>query len=55
MRTLDTMTRQAFKVGKVQWSWHFEAEATWEREDTLKEEFPDLFEGHSESRGRDLI
>jgi hypothetical protein len=41
VRILDTMTRrtqtQAFKLCKVQWSRHFEAEATWEREDTLKE------------------
>jgi hypothetical protein len=28
---------------KVQWSNHAEDEATWEREDELKAEFPDLF------------
>jgi hypothetical protein len=28
---------------KVQWSHHSEDEATWEREDELKEEFPQLF------------
>jgi hypothetical protein len=59
MRILDTMTQrtwtQAFKLCKVQWSRHSEAEATWEREDALKKEFPYLFEGHSESRGRDSI
>jgi hypothetical protein len=59
MRILDTMTRktrtQAFKLCKVQWSRHSEAEATWEREDALKEEFPHLFEEHVESRGRDSI
>jgi hypothetical protein len=55
MRILDTMTRrtrmQAFKLCKVQWSRHSETEATWEREDALKEEFPHLFEEHFESRG----
>jgi hypothetical protein len=38
---------QAFKLCKVQWSRHSEAEATWEREDALKEEFPHLFKDHS--------
>jgi hypothetical protein len=36
---------------KVQWSNHVEDEATWEREDELKAEFPDLFANLSESRG----
>jgi hypothetical protein len=53
VRILDTMTQrtrmQAFKLCKVQWSRHSEAEATWEREDALKEEFPLLFEDHPES------
>jgi hypothetical protein len=55
VRILDTMIRrtrtQTFKLFKVQWSRHSEAEATWKREDALKEEFPRLFEYHSESRG----
>jgi hypothetical protein len=55
MQILDTMTRrtrtQAFKLCKVQWSRHSEAEAIWKREDTLKEEFPHLFEEHTESQG----
>jgi hypothetical protein len=59
VRILDTMTQrtrmQAFKLCMVQWSQHFEAKATWEREYTFKEEFPHLFEDHSESRGRDSI
>jgi hypothetical protein len=59
VKILDTMTgrtwTQAFKLCKVQWSRHSEAEVTWEREDVLKEEFPHLFEGHIESRGRDSI
>jgi hypothetical protein len=49
IRILETMTR----VTKVQWSNHAEDEATWEREDELKAEFPDLFPNLSESRGRD--
>jgi hypothetical protein len=59
VQILDTMTQrtrtQAFKLCKVQWSRHSEAEATWEREDALKEEFPHLIEGHFKSRGRDSI
>src|SRR3954467_9267489 len=31
------------KFLKVQWSNHSEEEATWEREDRLREEYPDLF------------
>jgi hypothetical protein len=38
---------------KVQWSHHSEDEATWEREDDLKAEFPHLFSAPGESRGRD--
>jgi hypothetical protein len=34
---------------KVQWSHHSEDEATWEREDELKEEFPQLFSNLPES------
>jgi hypothetical protein len=59
VRILDTMTKrtraQTIKLCKVQWSGHSEAEAMWEREDALKEEFPHLFEDHSKSRGRDSI
>jgi hypothetical protein len=57
IRILDTMTRVTrnwvIKMCKVQWSNHAEDEATWEREDELKAEFPDLFDNLSESRGRD--
>jgi hypothetical protein len=57
IRILDTMTRvtrnSVIKMCKVQWSNHAEDEATWEREDELKAEFPDLFANLSESRGRD--
>jgi hypothetical protein len=37
-----TQTR-IIKFLKVQWSNHTQDEATWEREDYLKTEFPDLF------------
>jgi hypothetical protein len=59
IRILDVTTRQtrrtAVRFCRVQWSNHTEAEATWEREDELKKEFPDLFKGLSESRGRDSV
>jgi hypothetical protein len=42
------------KVCKVQWSHHTEEEATWEREEELKE-FPSFFSDPSESRGRDSL
>jgi hypothetical protein len=38
---------------KVQWSNHIEEEATWEKEDQLKAEFPDIFSNLSKSRGQD--
>jgi hypothetical protein len=38
---------------KVQWSPHTEEEATWEREEELKAEFPSFFSDQSESQGRD--
>jgi hypothetical protein len=34
--------RRKIKMYKVQWSNHFEDEATWEREDYLQREFPGL-------------
>jgi hypothetical protein len=53
VRILDTMTRRTqtrtINLCKVQWSQHSGAEATWEREDALKEEFPHLIKEHSES------
>jgi hypothetical protein len=36
---------------KVQWSHHTEEEATWEREQELKVEFPSFFSNLSESQG----
>jgi hypothetical protein len=34
--------RRKIKMYKVQWSNHTEDEATWEREDYLRQEFPEL-------------
>jgi hypothetical protein len=57
MKILDTsekVTRnKSYKMCKVQWSNHIEEEATWEKEDQLKAEFPDIFSNLFESRGRD--
>jgi hypothetical protein len=36
-------SQKTTKFLKVQWSNHTEDEATWEREDHLREEYPDLF------------
>jgi hypothetical protein len=41
------------KMCKVQWSHNTEGEATWEREEELKAEFPSSFSDPSESQGRD--
>jgi hypothetical protein len=47
IRILDQVERQtrqkATKFLKVQWSNHTEDEATWECEDCLREEYPNLF------------
>ena len=48
-RTRSKVTR----FFKVQWDRHTEDEATWEREDVLRADYPQLFEEHPESRGRD--
>jgi hypothetical protein len=52
--TSEKVTRNnRHKMCKVQWSNHTEEEATWEKEDQLKAEFPNIFSNLSESRGRD--
>jgi hypothetical protein len=52
--TSEKVTRNNhYKMCKVQWSNHTKDEATWEKEDQLKAEFPDIFSNLSESRGRD--
>jgi hypothetical protein len=47
IKILDTLTRvtrsKVIKMCKVQWSHHGEDEATWEREDELRVDFPHLF------------
>jgi hypothetical protein len=50
--TLEKVTRNnRYKMCKVQWSNHIEEEATWEKEDQLKVEFPKIFSNLSESPG----
>jgi hypothetical protein len=57
VKILDTLERitwsKRIRMCKVQWSHHAEDEATWEREDELQAEFPQLFASPAESRGRD--
>jgi hypothetical protein len=47
IKILDTLTRvtrnKVIKMCKVQWSHHGEDEATWEREEELRIDFPHLF------------
>ena len=44
---------KVIKFCKVQWSHHTEEEATWEREEDLRKNHPNLFADQPESRGRD--
>jgi hypothetical protein len=57
VKILDTSEKVTqnnhYKMCKVQWSNHIEEEATWEKKDQLKSEFPEIFSNPSESRGRD--
>jgi len=39
--------QKSIKFLKVQWSNHSEDEATWERKDRLREEYPSLFQHSS--------
>ena len=39
----ERSTNKTVKFFKVQWSHHSDKEATWEREDHLRSEYPDLF------------
>jgi hypothetical protein len=59
IKILDTSKRvtrsKIIRMCKVQWSHHTEEEATWEREDELKEDFPQLFSKSSESRDEILF
>jgi hypothetical protein len=57
VKILDTSEKvtwnNRYKMCKVQWSNHTEEEATWEKQDQLKAEFPEIFSNLLESRGRD--
>jgi hypothetical protein len=57
VKILDTSEKvtwnNRYKMCKVQWSNHTEKKATWEKEDQLKAEFPEIFSNLSETRGRD--
>jgi hypothetical protein len=53
LETSKRVTRNTkIKMCKVQWSHHTEEEATWERKEELKVEFPCFFSNPSESRGQ---
>ena len=43
---------KVIKFSRVQWEGHTEDEATWEREDSLQEEYPYLFNEHPKSRDK---
>jgi hypothetical protein len=50
--TSESVTRNnRYKMCKVKWSYQTEEEATWEKEDQLKTEFPDILSNPSESQG----
>jgi hypothetical protein len=55
VRILETSERvmwnKRIKVCKVQWSHQVEVEATWERKEEFKAEFPNFISDQSESRG----
>jgi hypothetical protein len=47
----NTRTK-TIKFSNVQWSHHTEEEATWEREENLREDHPHLFASLSKARGQ---
>jgi hypothetical protein len=54
LETSERVTRKKkIRMCKVQWSHHTEEEATWERQEELKADFPSFFSDLTESRGRD--
>lgn len=54
LETAERVTRtKTIKLCKVQWDHHIEEEATWEREEDLRQDHPHLFASRPESRGRD--
>jgi hypothetical protein len=51
LETSERVTRnKKIKMCKEQWSHHTEEEATWDREEELKAEFPSFFSDPSECR-----
>ena len=53
LETAEINTRtKTIKFCKVQWSHHTEEEATWDREENLREDHPHLFASLFEARGR---
>jgi hypothetical protein len=59
VKILDTSERvtrsKIIRMCKVHWSHHTKKEANWEREDQLKEDFPQLFSKSSETRDEILF
>ena len=54
LETASRVTRtKTIKLCKVQWDHHTEEEATWEREEDLRQDHPHLFASQPESRRRD--
>jgi hypothetical protein len=54
LETSERATRnKKTRMCKVQWSYHTEEEATWEREEEFNAEFSSFFSDPSESQGRD--
>jgi hypothetical protein len=54
LETSERVTRnKKIKICKIQRNHHTEEEATWEREEELRAEFPCFFSDPSESQGRD--
>jgi hypothetical protein len=55
VKILDTSEKvtqnNCYRMCKVQWSNHTEEEATWEKEDQQKAEFPDIFSNLSKPQG----
>jgi hypothetical protein len=52
LETSERVTQnKQIKMCKVQWSHHTKEEATWERKEELKAEFPSFFPDPSESQG----
>jgi hypothetical protein len=59
IKFLDTAEQvthnKVIKLCKVQWSHHTNDEATWEHEEELRADYPELFLSVSQSRGFDLF